>query len=200
MKLTLGSFLIGLLIVAILAAGGFYAYTRLQETHIVSLEDSIANLQAEVVPLRFMILSRQADSLTVRIRFYNLAGEEFGMLETTLPGHELFVDFLAAPYRDSWLAFPVLLFTESIAPANGIELKTIVAPNGQPLTYSGGAFGEAALGQLAEVYQALLSGQPVKGAFGNAVHDIAELETFSPGLVYKAVIRTKGGIEIIEDN
>jgi hypothetical protein len=35
--------------------------------------------------------------------------------------------------------------------------------------------------------------------FGNAVHDVKEFKSFLKGQVYKIVVHTKGGIEVLED-
>jgi hypothetical protein len=68
-----------------------------------------------------------------------------------------------------------------------------------PLSHAGGPFDEAGLAELGRLYAALLGGEPVKGSFGNAVHDLAELRRFELGAVYKVVVRKKGGIEVMEE-
>jgi hypothetical protein len=41
--------------------------------------------------------------------------------------------------------------------------------------------------------------ETLKGYFGNLVHDIERMSTFKTGIVYKIVVRAKGGIEVLED-
>jgi len=203
MKTSLVSFLLRVLVVVSLAAGVVFAVQYFsadrQEKQIKTLEDSIAELQAEYVPLKFMIIARDAQSLTVRFRLYNLAGDELGLVETSLPGRQLFFDFLAAPRKTGWLIFPYRIFTDRMAPEQGTHLEAIVCPAGIPLTYTGGNFSSEALQELGALYRSLVRGDPIPGAFGNAVHDVAELSSFNVNVVYKIVARKKGGIEILED-
>ncbi|HAE22612.1 MAG TPA: hypothetical protein DCG47_09870 [Spirochaetaceae bacterium] len=209
-------FLLALL--AALAYGSFYLLTRAQRGRIASLEESILALQEETVPLRFMVLKRAEGRLSLRLRLYDLAGAEYASREYELEGELLFLDFLAAPYGQAWLAFPYRIFTERVAPAQGLDLAALVMPgyspalaagaapasarNTSPLypqSHAGGSFDEAGLAELGRLYAALLDGGQVKGAFGNAVHDLAELRRFELGAVYRVVVRKKGGIEVIEE-
>ena len=97
MKLSFGSIVLGAIVVAVAAFGLVWGLDRWQQRQLDQLSAAIASLQAETVPLRFMIIDRSADTVTVRVRFYNLADQEIAMLETTLAGQQLFFDFLAAP-------------------------------------------------------------------------------------------------------
>ncbi|MBU0935560.1 MAG: hypothetical protein KKI09_09960 [Spirochaetes bacterium] len=198
------AFLLKLLLVLVLAAGTvavvLYLTGDWQEKKIVSLETAIAGLQEEYVPLRFMVVSRDPASITLRVRLYNLAGTELGMVETSLPGKELSIDFLVVPLHQSWAVFPVRIFTDAMAAETGITLDSIVAPAGLPLTYAGGSFDEEQLAELGKLYTSLLAGENVPGAYGNAVHDVKELRRFELGQVYRIVVRKKGGIEILEDS
>lgn len=171
----------------------------MQRAKLASLEDGIAALQEETVPLRFMVLSRDGGRLKVRLKFYNLAGDEVAALDAELAGSQLYLDFLAVPYGSSWLAFPERAFTERVAPELGVDLGAVAAPGMGPLTYTGGALDGRALIEIGKLYHELKSGHSPQGAFGNAVHDIAELGPFREGAVYRVVIRKKGGLEIMEE-
>lgn len=188
-----------LLLLAAAAYGAFSLVTAMQRGRIASLEDAILALQAETVPLRFMVTERSDGRLNLRYRLYDLAGEEYAAAELSLQGETLYLDFLALPRGDAWLAFPYRIFTERVAPAAGAPLSDAVMPEGRPMSHRGGPFDDAALLELGRLYAALLSGEPIRGAFGNAVHDLAELRRFELGVVYKVVARKKGGIEIIEE-
>ncbi len=197
------SFLKALLIVFIAAAivsGSLFGVKSLQNRRMRALESGIAALQSETVPLRFMVLAREDDSVTVRVRLYDLGGTEIGFMETNLPGRQVFFDFIAMPYNKTWLAFPYRIFTEKVPPAEGVDLSMLVAPEGMPLTYRGGPLDRRALEKLGELHASMVRGDVPKGSFGNAVHDVAELASFSLETVYKIVVRTKGGIEILEDD
>jgi hypothetical protein len=210
-----------LALLAALTYGSFYLLTRAQRGRIASMEENILALQDETVPLRFMVSARAEGRLSLRLRLYDLAGVEYASGDYELEGELLFLDFLAAPFGQSWLAFPYRIFTERVAPAQGLDLSALVMPGysapGEsgaagaaqsgggsadaflPLSHAGGPFDEAGLAELGRLYAALLGGEPVKGSFGNAVHDLAELRRFELGAVYKVVVRKKGGIEVMEE-
>lgn len=188
-----------LLLLAAAAYGAFSLVTALQRGRIASLETSILALQAETVPLRFMVTERRDGRLKLRYRLYDLAGEEYEAAELSLQGETLYLDFLALPRGESWLAFPYRIFTERVAPAAGAPLSDAVMREGRPRSHRGGPFGEAELLELGRLYAAMIAGEPIRGAFGNAVHDLAELRRFELGVVYKVVARKKGGIEILEE-
>ncbi len=204
-------FLKALFIIALVAGAAyasFYLLTRAQRGRIAGLEESILALQDETVPLRFMIVKRAEGRLSLRLRLYDLAGGEYASGDYELEGELLFIDFLAAPHGQAWLAFPYRIFTERVAPAQGLDLSALVMPGYTasgaaspllPRSHGGGPFDEAGLAELGRLYAALLKGEPIKGSFGNAVHDLAELRRFEPGSVYKLVVRKKGGIEVIEE-
>ncbi len=192
-------FLLGLVALLVLVALGLAGVVRLQRDRMASLEEAIASLQEETVPLRFMVTGRDGSSVSVRMRFYDLAGREFAMVERTVPGSQLYFDFLALPMYGTWLSFPWKLFSDEQAPADGFSLSLVTAPGGVPLTYGGGALDAAALRELGSLLAALEAGKPVEGSFGNAVHDVAELGSFETGIVYRVVLRKKGGIEIMEE-
>ncbi|TFG84491.1 MAG: hypothetical protein E4H20_03005 [Spirochaetales bacterium] len=192
-------FLLVLILVAMAGWAGITTILSAQRSRIASLEEGIAALQAETVPVRFMIMGRDSGMLRVRFRFYDLAGDEFASLERELPGDQLFIDFLEAPRGGSWLAFPFRIFTDTVAPVDGLDLFSVVQPADWPRTYAGGSFDADALAELGKLYADLIAGRDVRGSFGNAVHDVAQLRSFTPGLVYRVVVRTKGGIEIIEE-
>lgn len=197
-----GGVFVPILIALLLAAaayGAFSLVTALQRRRIASLETSILALQAETVPLRFMVTERGGGRLTLRYRLYDLAGEEYAAAELSLQGETLYLDFLALPRGEAWLAFPYRIFTERVAPAAGAPLSDAVMREGKPRSHGGGPFGAAELLELGRLYAALIAGEPVRGAFGNAVHDLAELRRFELGVVYKVVVRKTGGIEILEE-
>ena len=145
------------------------------------------------------VTERRDGRLVLRYRLYDLAGEEYAAAELSLQGETLYLDFLALPRGDAWLAFPYRIFTERVAPAAGAPLFDAVMGEGRPRSHRGGPFGEAELLELGRLYAAMTAGEPVRGAFGNAVHDLAELRRFELGVVYKVVARKKGGIEILEE-
>jgi hypothetical protein len=173
-----------------------------QETRIDELETQVAALTEDYVPIRFKILSRGADRLSVRVRFYDRDGTELSSMEESFAGSELTFDFLVARNAEgtAWYSFPYKLYTDATAPKSGVDLFKYYDQQGFP-----GVFGEKGMagGQreaYSKLFAAVRAGQdPGSGFFGNAVHDIKAFSLFEVDLVYRIVCRAKGGIEIMEE-
>ncbi len=171
----------------------------LQESRIRRLEESVRSLEEELIPLRFMVLERGGGTLRARVRLYDLAGGEVNWLETSWPGTELAFDFTVVSFAGRYLAFPRRVFTDRIAPSAGTDLYPLYDREEFPAVFEGGGFGDYGRAKLTEVFRALRAGDDPPGAFGSAVHDVARIAAFEPGVVYRVVARSKGGIEIREE-
>lgn len=210
----------GLLFVATIAAAGYFwlQYSvASQKREITYLENLSARLRSETTPVKFMVLSREGGEIKVRLRFYDLSGNEVAVMERSWQGAELYVDMLLAPVRtqaaggsseaDSWLAFPYRIFTDRISAAKGSLLFDVYESGGFPEVFSGIEWSAAERAVIAAAFSAArksaAAGLPatdaLKGAFGSAAHEVARLARFEAGVVYKVVCRVKGGIEIMED-
>jgi hypothetical protein len=215
-----GSPLLGLLLfAATLAAAGYFwlkdADSR-QRQRITYLEGLSSRLQAETVPIRFMILSRDGGAIKARIKLYDLAGSEVAVIEKSWPGAELYVDTLLVPLGgdragsgrgESWLAFPYRIFTDRVSASAGTLLFDAYDGGGFPEVFRGIAWTDREAAALRSVFAAArkeaAAGLPAtgsaKGAFGAAAHEVEKLAGFELGVVYKVVCRSKGGVEIMED-
>lgn len=178
---------------------GITVLTALQKAEIARLEKNIQSLKDEIVPIRFMVLERDKGMVKARVRLYDLAGAEVDLLEMTWPGTELSFDFSVVPAAGRYLAFPRRIFTDRLAPSSGTNLYPRYDRGGFPAVFEGADFGRFGRKRLAELFEALKEDREPSGAFGSVVHDIARIAAFEPGIVYKVVLRPKGGIEILED-
>lgn len=202
-----------LLLVVVLA--GVLAFTVLQRRSLIArLEERIELLKAESVPLRFMVLSRSDTSVSARFRFYDADGLEISSFERSWNGSELSIDSVVVPVGERALVFPSRVFTDAVAPKRGTELFGYYDRGGFPAIFHSTTLDGMARSALSELFGRIRSSergddlvtevlQPgdrlLKGAFGNAVHDLKRVRTFEVGAVYVLVARMDGGIEIIRE-
>jgi hypothetical protein len=186
-----------------------------QKERIAYLENLSTRLRSEIVPLKFMVLSRENGALAVRIKLYDLSGREVAALEKSWPGTELYVDMLLEPIRskqrqettDTWLAFPYRIFTDQVGAAFGTPLFDAYDSGGFPDVLRGVAWSPEEEAVIRSVFagarKAAAAGLPAagleKGSFGSAAREVSSLSRFEPSVVYKVVCRLKGGVEILED-
>jgi len=165
------------------------------------LEDNIALLKEENIPLRFKIIEKANDSIRLVVKFYNADNKEINKIEHKLHGQELSFDFYVVPVKDRYVAFPSKIFTDKIAANDGVELYEQYNEEGYPAIFNSSAMNPELYDGLKSVYFKVKTGQldSLNEHFGNMVHDIKEFKSFLPENVYSIVTHTKGGIEIIEE-
>lgn len=172
-----------------------------QEKQIKKLENNIALLQTENIPVKFKILEKTEDSLKLMVKFYNADKKEINHFTKILKGQELSFDFYVVPVKDKYVAFPAKIFTDKIAADDGIILYDYYNHNGYPYIFYQKNINKDLYNGLKEVYQNIRLGKldSVSEHFGNMVHDIKNFNSFLPDNIYSIVVHTKGGIEIIEE-
>jgi len=172
-----------------------------QKNKIKQLEDNIALLKEENIPIRFKILEKTNDSILLLVKFYNADDREINKVEQKLYGEELSFDFYVIPVKDRYVAFPSKIFTDKIAANHGIILYDYYSKEDYPAIFNSSEINSELYEGLKDVYMKVKSGQldSLSEHFGNMVHDIKEFKSFLPENVYSIVTHTKGGIEIIEE-
>ncbi len=193
-----------LFILIIIIAAIVFGYFRLieyQKETIKKLEDKIALLKEEHIPIRFKIIEKTSDSISLVVKFYNADNEEINKLETKLAGQELSFDFYVVPVKDRYVAFPSKLFTNRIAAVDGIPFYALYDIEGFPQVFETKNIDLDLKKGLQDLFQQIKTGQvdSIEHSFGNMVHDIKDLKSFMPDMVYSIVCHTKGGIEIVEE-
>lgn len=172
-----------------------------QKNKIKQLEDNIALLKEENIPLRFKILEKSNDSILLVVKFYNADNKEINKFEQKLHGEELSFDFYVVPVRDRYVAFPSKIFTDKIAANDGIILYELYNKEDYPAIFNSSEINPELYEGLKDVYLKIKSGQldSLNQHFGNMVHDIKEFKSFLIENVYSIVTHTKGGIEIVKE-
>jgi len=170
-----------------------------QKRKIAYLSLQAEKLQKEYVPLKFKINERSNEVIRFEVKLFDADANEIAYQKYELHGKELAFDFYVMPIKDGFLSFPYQIFTDEIAPENGIPLLNLYDKNGFPELFRQKNMQQAAEIELKSVFlqmKANIAGTD-STAFGNAVHDVFGLKQFEINTVYKIVARTKGGIEIV---
>lgn len=194
-------------ILLLLTAGstaGYYVLNMAgcrQKEKIAALEERIDMLQTEYVPLRFKILSRENEAIKVALKFYDGDGKVISRTTKILKGRELSVDFYVVPIKSRYLAFPVKIFTDQMAPDNGESLTEYYDKEGFPQIFFSEKLNKKLTGGLEIIFKKITEDDfdADDKYFGNMVHDIPELKAYKTGEIYRIVSRTKGGIEVIRE-
>ncbi|MFN8254829.1 MAG: hypothetical protein U0W24_04015 [Bacteroidales bacterium] len=197
---TLKFLLIFILIIAV-AYFVFQEFSGFQDKKIKNLEEKIALLKEEHVPLRFRISEKTNDSVFLTLKFYNASNKEINSLNTALPGQELSFDFQVVPVKGRYVAFPSKIFSNVIAAANGEELYKYYDKEGFPGVFYNDSLDQDLKTVLTDLFTKIKTGETdsLENNFGSMVHDIKNLKSFLPDVVYAIVCHTKGGIEIKEE-
>ncbi len=200
-----GKILIGILILGVIAAGAYYGFgylTKKQEKKIAKLEDKINFLKKETVPMRFKILQKDTANITFAVKFYDQDSTEFTADTIRLAGQELSFDFAVIPIKKDYsIAFPTKIFTNKLPAKNGKSLFEYYDDHGFPQTMSINGADEEYINLMTDLFAKIKAGdtEKIKGIYGSMVQDIAKLNEFQVNHIYKIVIHTKGGIEVLED-
>jgi hypothetical protein len=189
-----------LLAALLLAFGGLSLLVIVDKSRLRGLEDSIAAMKEESVPLRFQVTARSGGGIETKLKFYDADGKEIAVAERAMKGESLFLDFVSVPVGGRFLSFPKAAFTEAIPAEKGLDLLGYYDSGGFPMVFAAEGMDRRSHDGLAALFLKLKLGNEPGGSFGNAVHDVKQFKSFDIGTVYKVVTRMKGGIEIMEDD
>ncbi len=180
---------------------GAFSCTDYQEEKIEKLKSEITWLKKETIPIRFKILSRTPEFIHVGLKLYDADGAEIKYSELKMPGRELSFDFYIVQANGKQIAFPYKIFTDQIAPKNGTLLIPMYDKDGFPLILHHQQIDASTTIALTDLFAEIKSGEihNRKKQFGSLVHDLDGVRLFEEGVVYKIIIHSKGGIEIVAE-
>lgn len=200
---------------AVLVCGGLGCILKYQEEVIVELEDQIQYLEEDFTPLKFEITEKNAGSMLVKIKFYDITGKECGNTEVNLKGEELNFDVETVQFSNgSYLFFPKGVYTSSMKIADEVLVCSVYGNEGFPLIYRGMEMrnkdgkaldrqGEEQVNtQLSSLYGSVCNGLAISSTenHGVSVHELLSISEFKKGCVYRIMCHpAKGGIEIVRD-
>lgn len=213
----------------------------------VALEERVASLQEEYSPMRFRITradgstaggigesstatdssgktvalgeNGSGDAMVVEMKFLDTDGNVVNTMKATLQGGELFIYVSVVQLKDgAYLFFPYKVFTDEIAPIDGIPLYDEYDADGFPAIYGDNFRQEGGNGLTSKWWAAFSKSSPImssmlmeifcsikdgtfifdKNNHGNAVHDMKELSGFKSGFVYRVVCHPHtGAVEVV---
>lgn len=195
--------LIFVLLTAVAIAFGvvflFKGFTCNQKKQIEKLEETIAFLKKENIPIRFKKLEQKDGYIQVAVKFYDADGKTIKKIERKLIGDELQFDFFVAYINGQYVAFPSKLFTDKIAPSDGESLVDHYDIKGFPQIFYFKGIKDDLKEGLKDLFTRFKNNEIDESDlyFGSMVHDLAGLKSFDVGETFRIVTRTKGGIEVI---
>lgn len=189
--------LVGLVAISCVGANWILKYQRAK---IANLSEQIISLKEEICFTKFKILDRKENSMKVDIRFYDF--EEHLVASTVIPlaGNRLFLDFsVIKTDENSYLFFPIKVFSDQISAEEGIDLLELYNHNGYPAIYNKWKLKAEQQRYLCDLYEQLRLGKKINTEFfGSALHDLASVADFQEGVVYEVVCHPhQGGVEVI---
>lgn len=194
-----------IIIVAIVAAGLFVINSGIdwQIKKIDKLKKEISFLKSEITPIRYKVIKKNGDMLSVALKFYDLDGNQIGKTrQYELKGNTVSFDFYLAKFNDEYIAIPYKIFTDEIKPEDGISLYENYEERDFPMIYKSINSSKAFNQGIKALYEKIKSGdfQDMKNVFGNMVQNHPKADSSKiDDSTYKIIVHKKGGIEIIED-
>ena len=176
--------------------------TKSQEQKIKDLENEISFLKEETIPVRYKIISQQNDEIEVSVKFYDLDGQKITKQRYKMQGTVVSFDFYVVKMGDKYIAFPYKIFTDKIEPENGIFLYENYENEGFPMIFysknSSKLFSEGIEALYNKIKEEDI--EDIDNIFGNMVQNAPQtMQNGIEGTIYKIVVHTKGGIELIEE-
>lgn len=193
-----------IIIIVIVAAATYFLFigTKSQEDRIKDLEKEVSFLKEEIVPIRYKIISQEDDKIEVSVKFYDLDGKEFSKQRFTMEGTVASFDFYVVEMNNKYIAFPYKIFTDKIKPENGTFLYEYYEKDNFPMIFYSEnsttpfSFGIEALFQKIKDEDL----ENIENIFGNMVQNAPQtMINGAEGSVFKIVVHSKGGIEVIEE-
>ncbi len=172
--------------------------TSIQKEIIKKLQSKINWLKTETTPIRFK-LERNNKNIDIWVKFYDLNHNEIARKYFTLTGNTVSFDFFIVKLGEKkYFAFPYRLFSDLIAPMNGIDLMPFYDDNGMPAIMR--PYNNYSLDYIDAIKKlfSLLKKDNVNNipfVYGNMVQPPAPVQNGT----YKIIVHTTGGIAIVKE-
>jgi len=173
-----------------------------QKEVIKELETKIERLKKETVPMRFQILKRTKDKITVVIRFYDTKTQRLKKVTKTLTGRSLMIDLTVVKVSNWYIAFPHTIFTEKMKPKDGIEIMSHYDEDGFPSIFNQDWMDKETKNSYKKIFQKVKDDnfKENEDAFGSVVHDEPALnQQFKLNTTYKIISHIKWGVEAVKE-
>lgn len=183
-----------------------------QEKKIQKLEFEISELKSEIIPMAFQITKKDNKGMFVSVKFYDEdRNERGGAKDIFVPGKELHVYSKVAEIKNSFVFFPISLYSEKIPQENSIKIYQYYTHTENGISYpkiyykaftdKDGTELSMECKEIEKAFsEALNPGDGIK-SWGSTVHDLSQIKQFKVNTIYNVVCHPHlkgGGIEITE--
>lgn len=167
---------------------------------IENLNEQIVKLKNVVVPIRYKIKSQKDDKIKVVVKFLDLDSNLIEKKTFELKGNTVSFDFMLIKFQNGYIAFPYKIFTDKIAPENGIILFDYYEKNNFPQVYYSVSSNKSFNDGIKALYKKIKENDIENlEVFGSMVQNHPAASGKAIGDTYKIVVHTKGGLEIQND-
>lgn len=181
-----------------------------QAQRIKDLEKLISHLKEETVPMEFKVIKDSKGEKEIQVRFFDLDNKEAGISDTiSIEGDDLYFEFLTIRLDDdNWMYFPERIYSNRIAPDQGISLLKYYDKNNYPEIYSNfekfideNEINSKLVNEYREKIQFVFEKvkahdyENIAEMFGNTVHDLRKQDilSFKKGFTYQVICHTHTG-------
>lgn len=170
-----------------------------QEQKIRELNEQIKSLKEEYIPLHFKIIQRTQDSVHVLVKFLDLDQKIVTTKKYALYGLNVSFDFYVVKFENGYIAFPKSIFTEKIAPENGVDLLELYSFKDFPQIFYSSTNSNKFNNSIRFLFQKIINkdienldifGSMVQNTSADALNN-RDLDEW-----FKIVCHKKGGLEI----
>lgn len=178
----------------------FVSCNQKQIEKIAQLEDQIRLLETEIMPMKFKIKDKNPEELDVIIQFYDVNRNKIGEKQNIkIKGSELHFDFQVRKINSQYLIFPYAVFSDLIAPEEGLKIYSAYNKSDFPEIYNGMTTDASVNKILKELYQSSVNDlQTSKNCSKVSVHDLSGHKSFKKNIEYKVIFHPgTGAVEIL---
>jgi len=179
----------------------FFIVKFLEKEKIKILANKLEEIEGEITPIRFKILSYDNNNINIAIKLYDIDNKEITRKEFDLEGEQLFFEFLVVHIKKNFVAFPYKIYSDKISVDKGIQIFTCYDSNGFPQIYYSENNDNELINGLINIFEKIKKGKikKIESIFKTTVLDIKTNQQFKERQIYKVVMNIKGEIEIVED-
>jgi hypothetical protein len=164
-----------------------------------ALEKAAAAIGDGYSPLRLGLLKEASGGIRIRAKLLDRDGKELCVLERSLPGSSVAVDFRLLPVGATssrrWLAFPLRAYSDATAPDSGLALLEAGDRAGFPAVFEGLGGGQALDAASRKALTRARAAIGKAGQEGGQRYTIL-IPLLSDGAVYDIVMGVSGGARL----
>ena len=205
----LGFFIILIAGIAIL----FFLFTQMKEILQDKVEDlrkTIEWVKSEYEFARVAVFKKGANAVEFELSIIGLDGEVKGKKVFTLPGTDIFLEsrivYLQSEDLNKIVIFPYKVYTEKIAPKDGIPVQNLYVTGNFPNNYTAPGISDQVKRTLTGLYETVfeygdyysaVKGKYITDIMDTAVHQ-SPFKPYESGKTYRYILHPNGGVEMME--